>query len=80
MREKDAAATAAAESKAQKQKAWEERTQRVVNGRRWDFKFQDVSAEDVGKDGRGRRGVGYRYGMPHEDRKRGIVKIPTSVE
>ncbi|GAB7359789.1 hypothetical protein MBLNU230_g6958t2 [Neophaeotheca triangularis] len=80
IRERDAAAEAEAKSKAQKQQAWEERTQRVVTGRRWDFKFQDVSAEDVGKDGRGRRGVGHRYGMPHEDRKRGIVKIPTSVE
>ncbi|TKA69594.1 hypothetical protein B0A55_09258 [Friedmanniomyces simplex] len=58
---------------------WEARTQRVVKGRRWDFQFQDISAEKVGRDGRGREAVGYRYGMPHMDRKRGIVKIPTSV-
>lgn len=61
-------------------KAWEQRTQRTVPGRRWDFKFQDISVEQVGKDGRSRQGVGARYGMPHEDRKRGMVKIPTSVE
>ncbi|CAK4030345.1 Hypothetical predicted protein [Lecanosticta acicola] len=60
--------------------AWEQRTQRVVPGRRWDFKFQDISVDSVGKDGRSRHGVGARYGMPHEDRKRGMVKIPTSVE
>lgn len=68
------------EEQERKQKDWEERTQRVVSGRRWDFKFQDVSAEIVGKDGRSPKGVGYRYGMPHTDRKRGQVKIPTSVE
>jgi len=66
--------------KERKQAMWEERTQRLVPGRRWDFKFQDISAEKVNKDGRGREAVGYRYGMPHEDRKRGMVKIPTSVE
>lgn len=64
----------------EKRKQWEERTQRVVPGRRWDFKFQDFSAEKTGKDGRARNAIGVRYGMPHEDRKRGMVKIPTSVE
>jgi hypothetical protein len=68
------------QDKERKQKAWEERTQKVVPGRRWDFMFQDVSVESVGPDGRSPRGVGYRYGMPHTDRKRGEVKIPTSVE
>lgn len=47
---------------------------------RWEFRFRDVSVESVGKDGRDRRGVGARYGMPHEDRKRGQIKIPTRVE
>ena len=46
---------------------------------RWQFRFRDVSVESVGKDGRDRRGVGARYGMPHEDRKKGQVKIPTRV-
>lgn len=62
----------------------EERTvKRVVPGGetgRWEFRFRDVSVEDAGRDGRGRRGVGARYGMPHEDRKKGIVKIPRRVE
>ncbi|KAK2806764.1 hypothetical protein FQN49_008793 [Arthroderma sp. PD_2] len=49
---------------------------------RFEFRFRDVvvSRETVGLDGRGRRGVGRRYGMPHSDRKRGVVKIPTKVE
>ncbi|EMC93745.1 hypothetical protein BAUCODRAFT_75161 [Baudoinia panamericana UAMH 10762] len=68
------------DEKVRKRTEWQARTQRVVQGRRWDFKFQDISAEKVGKDGRGKDAVGYRYGMPHEDRKRGMLKIPTSVE
>jgi hypothetical protein len=72
--------TALAEEKARKQKEWAERTQRTVQGRRWDFKFQDISVETVGKHGRSSQGVGHRYGMPHTERKRGEVKIPTSVE
>lgn len=52
----------------------------TVQGRRWEFKFQDISVENVGKDGRDPRGVGWRYGFPHEDRKRGQIKIPTRVD
>lgn len=52
---------------------------RTVEGRRWDFRFEDVSVEDVGRDGLSEKGVGWRYGAPHDDRKRGKVKIPTSV-
>ena len=80
IQEKDAEAAAERELKERRQREHEERTQRVVKGRRWDFKFEDVSAEKVGKDGRGRHAVGLRYGMPHEYRKGGQVKIPTSVE
>ncbi len=80
LRQMDAEAAAEKEWKEMKRRAWEERTQVVVKGRRWDFKFQDISAEKVGKNGRGKDAVGYRYGMPLEDRKRGQVKIPTSVE
>lgn len=47
---------------------------------RWEFRFRDISVEDAGMHGRGRRGVGARYGMPHEDRKKGMVKIPRRVE
>ncbi|EON65633.1 hypothetical protein W97_04872 [Coniosporium apollinis CBS 100218] len=53
---------------------------KVVQGRRWDFVFHEVSVESVGEDGRSARGVGWRYGFPHEDRKRGQVKIPRRVE
>ncbi|ORY18213.1 eukaryotic mitochondrial regulator protein-domain-containing protein [Clohesyomyces aquaticus] len=53
---------------------------KTVSGRRWDFVFEDVSVESVGRDGRSAKGVGWRYGFPHEDRKKGQVKIPTKVE
>lgn len=52
---------------------------KIVQGRRWDFRFKEISVEDVGSDGRGRAGVGWRYGVPHADRKRGQIKIPRSV-
>jgi hypothetical protein len=66
--------------KALEQKLDEERRTKVVEGGRWDFKFKDVSVQWVGKDGRDRKGVGWRYGKPHDDRKRGQIKIPTSVD
>lgn len=56
------------------------RSLKTVPKRRWDFVFKDVSVDSVGIDGRDHRGVGWRYGMPHEDRKRGQVKIPTKVD
>lgn len=44
------------------------------------FRFRDVKVDlRVGRDGRGRQGVGARYGVPHEDRKKGQIKIPTRV-
>jgi hypothetical protein len=64
----------------ERRRAWEAKTVTRVPGRRWDFVFQDVSVESVGKDGRSAKGVGWRYGLPHEDRKRGQVKIPTKVD
>lgn len=57
----------------------DEKTKTVLAGR-WSFKIQDVDIDStVGKEGRGRQGVGWRYGMPFDDRKRGVIKIPTSV-
>lgn len=49
---------------------------------RFEFRFRDVKVdrETVGLDGRGRTGVGRRYGAPNLERKRGTVKIPTRVE
>lgn len=80
MRADDAEQQRLVQERERKTQAWEERTIKVVAGRRWDFKFQDVSAEKTGKDGRGRHAVGYRYGFPLEDRKRGQFKLPRSVE
>ena len=55
-------------------------TVRVMNpGQRFAFRFEECNAEAVGKDGRSHKGVGWRYGMPHEDRKKGQIKIPTHV-
>jgi hypothetical protein len=64
----------------QAKKVEELQTKKVVPQRRWDFVFQDVSVEDAGRDGRSHEGVGWRYGLPHQDRKKGQVKIPTKVE
>ena len=47
---------------------------------RWEFRFRDVSVDSVGKTGRAPGGIGARYGVPHEDRKKGVIKIPTRVE
>ena len=80
IRARDEQARRDRESKEEKQKKWEAKNKRKVAGQRWDFNFTNVSVEAVGKDGRGRGGVGWRYGNPHNDRKRGIIKIPTSVE
>jgi len=59
--------------------AAEDRKVRVDTGR-FEFRFEKINAEDVGPTGRSRRGVGWRYGVPFMDRKRGLIKIPTSVE
>jgi len=53
---------------------------RTVHSGRWDFRFQNISVDSVGLDGRDTRGVGARYGVPHQDRKKGQIKIPRSVE
>ena len=45
---------------------------KTIPGRRWDFVFQDISVDTVGQDGRSPKGVGWRYGFPHEDRKKEI--------
>lgn len=62
-----------------KKDAEEARKTTKVKTDRFEFRFKDMSAEEVGRDGKGRNGTGWRYGVPHEDRKRGQVKIPTSV-
>ena len=61
-------------------KAKEESRIRRIDGERAVFKFEDVSVESVGRTGRDKRGIGWRYGFPHEDRKRAQIKIPRRVE
>jgi hypothetical protein len=55
-----------------------ERSVVVVPGKKADWRIERVNVE-VGAAGRDGRGVGWRYGFPHEDRKKGQVKIPTAV-
>lgn len=62
-----------------KQREREENMTKRVETARYEFRFKEINVDDVGRDGRSRRGTGWRYGAPHEDRKRGKVKIPTSV-
>lgn len=59
--------------------AWEATAKRIEKPR-WIFRFEDIKVESVGKDGRARGGVGARYGVPPQDRKKGQVKIPTRVD
>ncbi|QSZ37088.1 hypothetical protein DSL72_009180 [Monilinia vaccinii-corymbosi] len=61
-------------------KAKEEAQITKVNTPRWEFRIKDINVDDIGKDGRGAHGTGWRYGRPLMDRKRGQVKIPTSVQ
>lgn len=63
----------------QLQKMAEESRTTRVEGRRWEFRFKEVSVDDIGPDGRGPRATGYRYGAPLMDRKRAQVKIPRRV-
>jgi hypothetical protein len=35
--------------------------------------------DSIGGKGRGRHGVGWRYGVPFYDTKKGNVQVPTSV-
>ena len=80
LREREEKKQKAKEDKERKQREWEAANVKTVDGQRWNFRFGNINVEDAGKDGRGRKGVGWRYGNPHHDRKRGAVKIPTSVE
>ncbi|KEY65343.1 hypothetical protein S7711_01854 [Stachybotrys chartarum IBT 7711] len=56
----------------------EVRTMRIKSPR-CEFRIKKINAENVGKDGKAPGAVGWRYGAPLDDRKRGAVKIPTSV-
>ncbi|RKF59407.1 putative tyrosine phosphatase protein [Erysiphe neolycopersici] len=49
---------------------------KVTNKRGVVFRFQEINVNAIGKDGRGTKGVGYRYGVPSMDRSKGNIKIP----
>lgn len=51
---------------------------RVDTGR-WEYRFTEIQVDDAGKDGRGLKGTGWRYGAPLMDRSRGQHKIPQAV-
>ncbi|KAI0130576.1 eukaryotic mitochondrial regulator protein-domain-containing protein [Xylariales sp. AK1849] len=68
----------AAEKQVQKALAVEQATTRI-NTKRFEFRFREINAEDVGHNGRKIDAVGARYGRPSYDRAKGAVKIPTSV-
>ncbi|KAK3372043.1 eukaryotic mitochondrial regulator protein-domain-containing protein [Podospora didyma] len=75
-RESEKAFAATKEAQLQRE---EDRKTRVESGR-FEFRFERINAGAVGHDGRARGAVGWRYGVPFNDRKRGVVKIPTKVE
>ena len=62
-----------------KRKEKEAREVKKVETERSTFRFQEIRVESVGSDGRSKEGVGARYGIPHEDRKKGQIKIPRRV-
>ncbi|POS87240.1 hypothetical protein EPUL_001455 [Erysiphe pulchra] len=49
---------------------------KVTNKRGVVFRFQEINVNAIGKDGRGTKGIGYRYGVPSMDRSKGNIKIP----
>ena len=62
-----------------KRKEKQAREIRKVETERSEFRFQDIRVESVGRNGKSKAGVGARYGIPHQDRKIGKIKIPTRV-
>ncbi|KAK7731115.1 hypothetical protein SLS53_008834 [Cytospora paraplurivora] len=58
----------------------EEKNTMTVASDRFEFRIKQISADDAGKHGRARGGVGWRYGIPYEDRKKNQVKIPTRID
>ena len=59
--------------------AAEEESTKRIDTERFEFRIRDINADNVGADGRSPHAVGWRYGVPFDDRKPGQVKIPTSV-
>jgi hypothetical protein len=58
----------------------EEKMTTRVNTERFEFRFKQFNSENVGRKGKSRNAVGWRYGAPFDDRSKGHqIKIPTSV-
>lgn len=78
----DEEAALATRKRRQQERADSKLTKVEPEGARWQFRFRDtaVSQEGTGKDGRGTRATGKRYGTPNVERKKGTVKIPMKVE
>ncbi len=78
-REKEAKDVQSRKVLERKRKEKEARDVKKVETERSSFRFQDIRVESVGPNGRSKEGVGARYGIPHQDRKKGQIKIPTRV-
>lgn len=52
----------------------------VIPTERFEIRIKKMAVDDVGKHGRARSGVGWRYGAPYEDRKKNQVKIKSKIE
>ncbi|KAH7308540.1 eukaryotic mitochondrial regulator protein-domain-containing protein [Stachybotrys elegans] len=63
----------------QKAKELEDSLTKRFSTDRFEFRIKTINAETVGVNGRSPTAVGWRYGAPHEDRKKGLVKIPSAV-
>ncbi|KAK1830234.1 eukaryotic mitochondrial regulator protein-domain-containing protein [Podospora conica] len=68
-----------AASKRKEKQAKENKVIKACNSR-FEFRFENINVDWSGAHGRDRRGVGWRYGAPYDDRRAGAVKIPTKVE
>ena len=59
--------------------AQEKKSTKTITTERFEFRFKNINAEQVGLGGRGRKGIGWRYGTQFEDRKKGHSRVPTRV-
>ena len=68
--ERDRITNARREAEEIKQRAIKRRSGTIVESGRWAWRLKKATTGEVG----------FRYGVPHEDRKKGQVKIPTRVD
>ncbi|KAI0999654.1 hypothetical protein K3495_g8542 [Podosphaera aphanis] len=62
--------------KINKKKMQEDSIKKVVTPRGVVFRFHEIKVDAIGKNGRGTKAVGCRYGVPNMDRSKGDLKIP----